>query len=138
MSDMALINAVKDLSLPEQIVRAVVADYLDFLKDRQPKVFEKIDARLREDPSWFEALYEEAKNSMLGATLMLTLDKNVDIKALFEAAYGAQNDQDLLAMRKELVSRALIQTKDAADLAGLPMAVVKARKELFCQESKTS
>lgn len=135
MSNLALVHAVKELSLPEHIVRTVVADYLDFLQERQQAKFEKLDGRLRLEAELHDRLYFEAQGSMLAATLMLTIEDGVDVDGLLVQVYGRQPDQDLLDMRKELVSRAIQQAKDASALAGLPLALVKTRKESFCATS---
>lgn len=132
MSNLALVHAVKELSLPEHVVRAVVGDYLDFLQERQKAKFEKLDGRLRLEEELQDRLYFEAQGSMLAATLMLTIEDGVDIDGLLAQVYGLQGDPDLLDMRKELVSRAIQQAKDACGLSGLPLAMVKTRKEKFC------
>lgn len=131
MSNAALASAVKDLSLPEQVVRAVVADYLDFLAERQPKKFAAIDARLQNEPGLHDRFYFEAQGSMLAATLMLTVEGSLDLAPVLREVYGQQADADLLAMRKELVSRALLQAKDSASMTGLSASVLKSRKENF-------
>lgn len=132
MSNLALVHAVKELSLPEHVVRAVVADYLDFLQERQKSKFEKLDGRLRAESGLHDRLYFEAQGSMLAATLMLTIEEGVDVDGLLAEVYGRQADLDLLDMRKELVSRAIQQAKEASTLAGLPLSIVKTRKESFC------
>jgi hypothetical protein len=132
MSNLALVHAVKELSLPEHVVRAVVADYLDFLEERQKPKFEKLDQRLRGESELHDRLYFEAQGSMLAATLMLTIEEGVDVDALLAQVYGRQADADLLDMRKELVSRAIQQAKEATSLSGLPLALVKTRKDSFC------
>ena len=134
MNNIALVQAVKDLSLPEHIVRAVIHDYLEFLKERQNEKYLKFDARLRKESDLHDRMYFETQGSMLAATLMLTLEDDVDTNALFHEVYGAQKDADLLDMRKELVSRAIAQAKDSTSLSGLSLAKVKTRKALFCQE----
>lgn len=134
MSNIALVHAVKDLSLPEHIVRSVVTDYLDFLKERQGAKFAKLDERLKNEAGLFDRMYFEAQGSMLAATLMLTLEESVDTASLFVEVYGVQADEDLLSMRKELVSRAIAQAKEAAPMAGLTLAMVKQRKAKFCSE----
>jgi hypothetical protein len=134
MGNIALIHAVRGLSLPEHIVRAVVADYMDFLQQRQSAKRQALDERLLADEELSDRMFFEAQGSMLASTLILTLDESVDVPELLREAYGAQTDPDLLAMRKELVSRALRQAKDAAALASVSTGVVKERKALFCQE----
>ena len=132
MNNIALVQAVKDLSLPEHIVRSVIFDYLDFLKERQKEKYDRFDQRLRTEPELHDRMYFETQGSMLAATLMLTLEDDVDTDELFHEAYGIQKDADLLEMRKELVSRAIAQAKDAVSLSGLTMAKVKNRKARFC------
>jgi hypothetical protein len=132
MANFALLSAIKELALPEHIVRSVLADYMDFLKDRQIKAYESLNQRLQNDPKLFDSMYFEVQGSILASTLMLTLEADVDTDEIFEEVYGKQNDTDLLAMRRELVSRALAQSKDAAPLAGISNTLVKSRKANFC------
>jgi hypothetical protein len=134
MGNVALTQAVKGLSLPEHVVRSVLFDYLEFLKERQLTKHEALEARLGTEAGLHDRLYFEAQGSMLAATLMMTLESGVDTAELFDEVYGRQVDEDLLAMRKELVSRAVNQAKDAIALAGLAMSLVKERKAHFCQE----
>jgi hypothetical protein len=133
MSNLALIHAIKELSLPEHIVRAVVADYLDFLQERQLSNFEKLDGRLRQEAQLHDKIYFEAQGSMLAATLMLTIEDGIDVDSILAEVYGRQSDTDLLDMRRELVSRAIQQAKEASSLAGIPLSLVKIRKEKFCE-----
>lgn len=132
MGHLALASAVKDLALPEHVVRAVVADYLDFMQERQPSKFAKLDARLREEQDLHDKLYFEAQSSMLAVTLMLTIESSVDVGTLLLDVYGKVSDLDLIDMRRELVSRALRQAKDAASNSGLSMSIVQERKDRFC------
>lgn len=132
MANFALLSAIKELALPEHIVRTVLADYLDFLKDRQVKTYELLNQRLQNEPKLFDSMYFEVQGSILASTLMLTIEAGVDTDEIFEEVYGKQSDLDLLAMRRELVSRALAQSKDAAALAGLSVSLVKSRKANFC------
>lgn len=133
IGSMGLTSAVKALALPESAVRAVVADYLDFLSSKRPQAHAKLDARLQEEPDLFDLFYFEAQASMLGAALILTMEEKVPVGALLVDVYGSQPDADLLDMRKELVSRALHQTKDAMALTGLSPELLAVRKKEFCQ-----
>lgn len=135
MGNGALIHAVKKLALPEHVVRAVMADYLDFLSQRQAPAREALEARLRDEEDLADRMFFEAQGSMLASTLMLTMEEGVDVPELLREAYGEQLDPDLLAMRKELVSRAISQAKDAAAMASVPLAALKSRKAKFCQEA---
>lgn len=134
MANFALLSAIKELALPEHIVRTVLADYLDFLKDRQKKTYDSLNQRLQNEPKLFDSMYFEVQGSILASTLMLTLEADVNTDEIFEEVYGKQSDSDLLAMRRELVSRALAQSKDAAAMAGLSIALVKSRKSSFCDD----
>lgn len=131
----ALTEAVEDLALPEHMVRALIADYMDFLAKQAPAAAARLDERLSAEDGLHDRIYFEAQGSILAATLMMTLESDADIDELLETAYGRQLDPDLLAMRKELVSRSLAQNKGTPAKAGLSKGLVAARKRKFCQEA---
>lgn len=134
----ALTEAIEDLALPEHMVRALVADYLDFLAKQSPEKSQKLEARLQAENDLHDRLYFEAQGSILASTLMMTIEADVELDDMLDKTYGRQQDEDLLAMRKELVSRAMGQNKGTPGKAGLSAKVVSARKKNFCQEDDQS
>lgn len=134
----ALTEAIEDLALPEHMVRALVADYLDFLAKQSPEKSQKLEARLQAENDLHDRLYFEAQGSILASTLMMTIDADVELDDMLDKTYGRQQDEDLLAMRKELVSRAMGQNKGTPGKAGLSAKVVSARKKKFCQDDDQS
>lgn len=133
MGNLALARAVKDLALPEHVVRAVVGDYMDFMA-RKGDASTRLEARLLAEESLSDLFYFEAQASMLGATLILTMEESVQVGELLLKVYGEQCDPDLLAMRRELVSRALHQSRDATALTGLSPALLDERRQEFCKD----
>lgn len=130
----ALTEELEGLALPEHMVRTLIADYLDFLAKQSPEKSQKLEARLEAENDLHDRLYFEAQGSILASTLMMTIEADVELDEMLGKVYGRQQDEDLLAMRKELVSRAMGQNKGTPAKAGLSAKIVAARKKRFCQE----
>lgn len=133
MSQTALIRAIQNVALPEHAVRAVIADYDELL--------EKISAeksamwkRRCEDPGFLDRRFFEAQTSMIGATLILTLSDEVDFEAVAKEALGLQPDEDLRAMRKELLSRALSPRKSEEAALAVSWKKAQERMQMLCQQ----
>lgn len=132
MMNNPLIEAVKRLEIPEMSLRALMADYEDFLAANNPDGKRRLDERLGEI-GFSEKMVEQTQASILASTLMVTLEPEVDFGELIKQAFpSADGDEDLLALRRELVSRALSMNKEVPALANLTRAEVLKRQELFC------
>ena len=134
MDQTALALAVKSMNIPEQTVRALFENYLDFLKQSNAGSFQSLETRLVREAGFFDKCLAQAKQSMIASTLMLTLSAQIDFEALAKAAFEpAGLDKDLLALKAELVSRSLSMNKDIPGLCSLGKQTVNARKKFFCE-----
>lgn len=134
MGQDALAESVKRINIPEVSLRALLADYEEFLAAQAPESKKKLDERLGE-PGFAEKMLEHAQAAMVASTLMMTLEPSVDFAELVKSAFpSAGGDAELLALRKELVSRALSMSKEVPSLANITVKLVRERQEQFLAE----
>ena len=127
-----LIVSVKALSIPEHTQRALLEDYLQFLESSSIERFMKFEQRIKTDLGFIEQALAQTKAAMIGSTLLLTLSKEIDFKALIGACFPpAFQDEELRELRNELISRALSMNKDVPAMAGLKRELIHTRKQLF-------
>lgn len=132
MANEALVESVKRIKIPEVSLRALLADYEEFLEAQAPESKKRLDARL-EESGFSEKMLEQAQAAMVAATLMMTLEPAVNFQELLLAAFPSPaGDEELLALRRELVSRALSMSKEVPPMANVSVALVRERQGLFC------
>lgn len=132
MANDTLVESVKNISIPEVSLRALLADYEDFLEAQSPEAKRALDARLQES-GFSEKMVEQAQAAMVAATLIMTLEPSVDFQELAREAFPSPgSDPELWALRRELMSRALSMSKDVPPMANVTLKLVRERQALFC------
>lgn len=128
--DDALLQSVRSLRLPEPTLYALLEEYLEFLAMSGARP--RFEERLEKESGFLSEALSEIEASMLASALMLSMDKSTDFSALMRSSFPKPSDSDLLALRKEIVSRALSESKEIPSMADLSLSVVRARQSDFC------
>lgn len=133
MASDALIGSLKTLRLPGSVVLGLLQDYMDFASENSPgeESTTRFLARIEEDKEFETSAALEVEGAMLAASLMMTLESDVDFKRIATEVFPLPVDSDLRKLRNELLARTYHMSKDIPEMAGISVKLVKERMQLL-------
>ena len=125
-----LLRSVLSLRIPEPSLYVLLDDYRQFLLSSGSG--ESFLRRLTDEIGFSDLALSEIEASVLASALMLSMDAQTDFAALISSAFPKPEDSDILALRREIVSRSISESKQIPSLAGISISLVRSRQAEFC------
>lgn len=125
-----LLRSVLSLRIPEPSLYVLLDDYRQFLLSSGSG--ESFLRRLTDEIGFSDLALSEIEASVLASALMLSMDAQTDFATLISSAFPKPEDSDILALRREIVSRSISESKQIPSLAGISISLVRSRQADFC------
>ncbi len=133
MGTQTIIESARQLKLPLSIVEEVLEDFIA-LQEKAPVPSLSILLKATEDMQMRKTILKELEKTILLSSLILSLEKSVDFKTLYEEVFRFSEDPAMGSMCKEVLVRSLQLNKDTLELTGLSWDVVKKRQKICLGE----
>jgi len=124
-------DAIEQISLPRHALIALVDEYVQTLREQEPERAERFAGRIDSEEGFAERAWLQAGNGVVGATLIVTLEPTINFERLKDRFESAQGDEDLLALRQEIMQRAVSMNKELKAITRLTQATIDKRQSIL-------